>query len=111
MTNDFLQQIADYEIERSTALESGKPALMRLMNIAAGDTGQCIVVRNFLLGLYNGSRFKFNLNKLRGLDKTLFDDCMAVLTMDCRATVKEVHQYISNGSDIFENWAKTHEPE
>jgi hypothetical protein len=58
------------------------------------------------LGLYNGYHFPFNLVKFRGLDKVLFEDCMAVLTLDARATVQEIHLYLNNGGKVFERWAK-----
>ncbi len=103
--NDFFQQIFDLEAERQAVTEAGIPALMRLATVAERDTGQADTVRSFLLGLYNGYRFPFNLVRLRGLDKSLFDDCIAVLTLDARATAKEVHQYLREGGELFERWA------
>ena len=103
--NDFFQQILDTQDERETATAAGIPALMRLTNIAERDTGQAGTVRDFLLGLYNGYRFPFNLIRLRGLDKALFDDCMAVLTLDARVTAQEIHHYLDNGGELFERWA------
>lgn len=104
--NDFLSQILDLDSERQAATDAGIPALIRLASIAERDSGQADTVRSFLLGLYNGYRFPFNLIRLRGLDKALFDDCMAVLTLDARATAKEVHQYLDNGGERFERWAQ-----
>jgi hypothetical protein len=103
--NNFLQQIRDLETERQAVTEAGNPALFRLAKIADGDTGQAATVRRFLLGLYNGYRFPFNLITLRGLDKALFDDCMDVLKLDARATRQEVHQYFDNGGELFERFA------
>ncbi len=103
---DFIQQIRDQEIERDNAIQNGLPALRRLVTIAQGDTGQCEKVRNLLLGLYNGHAFPFDLTQFRGLDKNIYDDCMAVVHMDARATVKEVHQYMDNGSKLFRSWAE-----
>ncbi|WAR43874.1 DUF7673 family protein [Methylomonas rapida] len=102
----FFQEILAHDQERKAATETGIPALIRLANVAKRDTGQSKTVRLFLLGLYNGYRFPFNLITLRSLDKELFDDCMAVLTLDARATAKEVHQYLSNGGELFEHWAQ-----
>ncbi|MEI8572222.1 hypothetical protein U737_09645 [Methylomonas sp. LW13] len=104
--NDFLSQILDLDRERQAATDAGIPALIRLAAIADRDTGQADTVRSFLLGLWNGYRFPFNLVRLRGLDKGLFDDCMAVLTLDARATAKEVHHYLDNGDELFERWAQ-----
>lgn len=103
--NSFLDQIVTFESERKTAIEAGKPALIRLANIATGDTGQAGTVRRFLLGLYNGHRWPFDLTTLRGLDKDLFEDCIAVLTLDARATMKEVHCYFKNGGELFDRFA------
>jgi hypothetical protein len=103
--SDFLQQIRNLEIERQAVTEAGIPALLRLAEIAEGDTGQAATVRRFLLGLYNGYRFPFNLITLRGLDKVLFDDCLAVLKLDARATRQEVHHYVDNGGELFERFA------
>ena len=103
--DSFLNEILMHDAEIEETTNAGIPALHRLVAIAKGDTGQCSRVRLFLLGLYNGHRFPFDLTQLRGLDKPIFDDCMAVLTMDARATQQEVHQYIENGSELFERWA------
>lgn len=103
--NDFFQQILDAQAERKTAIEAGIPALIRLADIAERDTGQANTVRSFLLSLYNGYRFPFNLTRLRGLDKALFDDCMAALTLDARATAQEIHHYLDDGGERFERWA------
>jgi hypothetical protein len=87
----------------------GEAALRRLLPIAQGHSGQCLHVAAFLLGLYNGRRFPFDLTDLRCLDRAIFDDCMTVLRMDY-APVREVHTYFDNGGDeghkIFEGLAK-----
>lgn len=102
----FIQQILEADAEREAATAAGIPALIRLADIADRDSGQANTVRRFLLGLYNGYRFPFNLIELRGLDKALFDDCMAVLTLDARATAKEIHHYLDDGGERFERWAQ-----
>jgi len=103
---DFLNQISNFQIERKAVLGLGIPALHRLAKIAQRDTGQAVTVRLFLLGLYNGYRFPFDLTNFRVLDSDLFTDCMVLLTMDARATVQEIHQYLENGSELFEDWAQ-----
>ncbi|WP_446810296.1 DUF7673 family protein [Methylomonas sp. 2BW1-5-20] len=104
--DDFFRQMAALDAERETVTAAGLPALTRLAAIANRDTGQAGTVRAFLLGLYNGHRFPFNLVTLRGLDKNLFDDCMAVLALDARATAKEIHCYLDNGDECFQRWAQ-----
>ncbi len=104
--SEFMAQISAHDIERETVLSAGIPALQRLASIAQRDSGQASTVRLFLLGLYNSYRFPFKLTDLRGLDRELFNDCMDVLTLDARATVKEVHQYFANGGELFEQFAE-----
>ncbi|MFN4266371.1 MAG: hypothetical protein ACK4F8_11575 [Aquabacterium sp.] len=83
--------------------EQGFEALQRLYLLATDfnhDHG--IVAARFLLGLYNGYRFPFDLTDLRLLEPTTFQDAMAVLVMDARLTRKEVHNYFSEGGKKFE---------
>lgn len=97
---ELAQMLADQERDQRQRLETGLPALGRLVEVARRDTGQARVCGRFLLGLYNGSYYRFNLNDLRGLDTELLDDCLAVLSMDARP-VKEVHQLLPNGEAVF----------
>lgn len=83
----------------------GEAALRRLLPIAQRDTGQSSVVARFLLNLYNGSRFPFDMADFRRLDYEVYDDCMAVLKMDSQPQ-KEVHRYFENGGAIWEGLAK-----
>lgn len=86
-------------------LTPGVAALQRLLNIAQGHSGQCKYVAEFLLGLYNGNRFKFDLTDFRCLDTAIFVDCLEVLKMD-HCPVREVHLYFQNGGKIWEQLAK-----
>ena len=79
-------------------------ALARLLPIALRDTGQSGVVAKFLLGLYNGPRFPFDLTELRRLDHKIFLDCVTVLMRDSIGG-KEVHLYFENGDKIWEQLA------
>ena len=83
--------------------EQGFEALQRLYLLATDfhhDHG--VVAARFLLGLYNGYRFPFDLTDLRLLDAASFQDAMAVLVMDARLTRKEVHNYFAEGGKKFE---------
>jgi hypothetical protein len=75
------------------------------LNIARGHSGQCRYVAGFLLGLYNGERFKFDLTDFRCLDREIFDDCLEVLKLD-HSPVQEVHCYFKDGGRIWEDLAK-----
>ncbi|WP_084217404.1 DUF7673 family protein [Xenophilus azovorans] len=92
--------------QRQAIEEAGFEALQRLYVIALRDSGQCRFVARFLLGLYNGLRFPFDLTDLRGLDQAIFEDCMAALRMDARLTAREVHTYFEDGHNKFEELAK-----
>jgi hypothetical protein len=82
----------------------GNAALERLLPIAARDHGQAVRVQRFLLGLYNGSNFPFDLNELRGLDLALMEDCLAVLAMDMDGPAVEIHR--RPGAGIVARWAE-----
>lgn len=86
-------------------LAPGVAALQRLLHIAQGHSGQCKYVAGFLLGLYNGDRFKFDLTDFRCVDTAIFNDCLEVLKMD-HAPVREVHLYFKDGDKIWEQLAK-----
>jgi hypothetical protein len=86
-------------------LSPGVAALARLLNITRGHSGQCRIVAEFLLSLYNGNRFKFDLTDFRCLDHKIFVDCLEVLKLDY-CPVQEVHLYFKGGSRIWEQLAK-----
>lgn len=65
-------------------------ALYALWQMAQRDHGGARVAGRFLLGLYNGGRFPFDLTDLRLLDEVRFHQCLEVLRMD-HAPWAEVH--------------------
>lgn len=101
----FLAEMRAARTARAEIREQAVPALLRLFSIAKGDSGQCGHVAAFLLSLYNGSRFTFDLTDFRSLDREIFDDCMLVLKMDAMPE-QEVHCYIKDGQKQFEELAK-----
>lgn len=102
----FAAEQARREAQRPAIQAEGEAALARLFKLASqSDTGQAGVLAAFLLGLYNGRRFRFDLTDLRRLDWRLHDDCMAVLRMD-GSPAQEVHMYCENGSWAFEKMAR-----
>lgn len=80
-------------------------ALSRLLAVAQQPTGQSKVVARFLMSLYNGNRFPFDLTDFRCLDMDIFKDCMTVLIQDYQPK-REVHRYFSSGGDIWEAMAE-----
>lgn len=93
-------------MDRDIIETRGAAALQRLFAVAHRDSGQCRYTACFLLGLYNGRRFPFDLTDLRAIDDALFNDCMTVLRMDARLTRQEVHLYVEGGGKAFEQLAK-----
>lgn len=89
--------------------KAGEAALHELLPVAFSDTGQSGVVAKFLLGVYNGKRFPFDLSEFRRLDRELFEKCQAVLAMDFQPK-REVHEYVADGGRIFESLAATWYP-
>lgn len=89
----------------TTTLPPDVDALARLLEIARNHSGQCRVVAGFLLSLYNGTRFKFDLTDFRLLDTAIFKDCLEVMKMD-HCPAREVHTYFKNGGAIWEDLAK-----
>ena len=83
----------------------GVSALGRLVAVAKGSSGQCRYVTLFLLSLYNGSRFPLDPTDFRAIDSALFEDCMDVLRMDAYVTRQEIHSYIEDGGQLFEQLA------
>lgn len=88
---------------RKTREEPGESALRRLVAIGGGDSGQCVRIRHFLLGLYNGPDNPFDLTELRALDHAIQEDCLAVLAMDMDGPSVEVHQ--RPGGSAIADWA------
>ena len=84
----------------------GVEALRVLWDVANGHSGQCRFIAAFLLGLYNGARFPFDLTDLRCIDSALYEHCGAVLHMDARVCEREIHLYFEDGGAKFEQLAK-----
>jgi len=110
MAWDFINKRETIITQQQKAIATGVPALERLMEIAERNaSGQARYISLFLLGLYNGPRFPFDLTNLRAIDGSLQDDCLAVLEMDAKACLQEVHEYFTNGDIRFEKFAKRFE--
>ena len=109
LMDEHLRERAEAEAKLPAIRAAGLEALKRLLPIAQGNSGQCRHVAAFLLGLYNGMRFKFDLTDFRALDRKIFNDCMAVMAMDYHPA-QEVHTYFDQGGDeghkIWEGLAK-----
>jgi len=103
---EALAEQARYVAERPKIEAEGEAALRRLFDIAHGHSGRCKIIAKFLLGCYNGDRFRFDLTDFRCLDTKQFKDCIAVLKMDAQPK-REVHTFFPNGGKRFEELAKS----
>jgi len=102
---EYGRRLQAFRDARPAVVVNGRRALARLVAVTEGDSIQCRRVASFLLGLYNGTRFPFDLTDLRGLDFDLFDDCLDVLRMDV-SPEQELHQYVDGGGERFEAMAR-----
>jgi hypothetical protein len=80
-------------------------AANRLWHVANGTAGQGRTVARFLLGLYNGSRFPFDLTDFRFLDFRIFKECLLVLEMDFNPA-QEIHNFLGVPELKFEELAE-----
>ncbi|WP_051242623.1 DUF7673 family protein [Azohydromonas australica] len=87
--------------------QTGVEALRRLFEVAKGSSAQCGRVARFLLGLYNGARFPFELTQLRSVEEAVLEDAVRVLRMDASLVGREVHEYLAHGGPEFERLAET----
>lgn len=91
-----------------------REAALRLYRLVktCPDTGGGIRAAKFLLGLYNGPRFPFDLTDMRSFDEGIFHAAMTVLRMDATRTWCEIHVLLNatlgpgaNTGAEFEHWA------
>jgi hypothetical protein len=99
--------LAHYSAEQLAALKQLYDLARRHPGTGGGRRAM-----KFLLGLYNGPRFPFDLTDLRCFDRADFEAAMTVLRMDAQRTYAEVHSLLdaihadtaSTGAE-FEHWA------
>ncbi|GAA0408219.1 hypothetical protein GCM10008969_33700 [Pseudomonas veronii subsp. inensis] len=95
-----LTQIWAYQHQRPVIIRAGTQALHRLIPVALSRTATGKTVGRFLLGLYDGAAFRFDLKQLHQLGVREFEDCLQVLEMDYMPEV-EVHQRIDEGEHVW----------
>ena len=100
-----IHEANEYQRTIAKTREEGLCALKRLLPIAQGYGGQARIVTAFLLGLYNGRRFPFDLTDFRSLDYRIFCDCLLLLRMDYQPQ-REIHEHIKNGGQLLEKLAE-----
>jgi hypothetical protein len=70
-------------------------ALKRVWDMAQGEHGGAYVCAKFLLGLFNGDFYPFDLTELRRLDDEMLEACITVLRMDA-TPVQEIHHHLND---------------
>jgi hypothetical protein len=83
----------------SAPTEQQLQALLELWKLAQHDHGGANVAVKFLLGLYNGQRFPFDLTELRRLDAHNMGCALQVLALDWSPSV-EVHVHLSRLTNL-----------
>ena len=89
-----------YEQRRPAIVIEGTRALNRLIPTALSYTAQGQAIGRFLLGIYDGAEYRFELPQLYRLELRRFEDCLRVLNMDYTPEV-EVHERVEGGGDIW----------
>jgi hypothetical protein len=98
-----LIDVEDYSRERAAKQEQHKQALTKVLRMALDDCGGSRVCRDFLLSLYNGHAYPFDMNGLRSLDGGLYAACITIMNVDCRPQPPvEIHEWFANGNKIFD---------
>jgi len=77
-------------------------SLNMLIDLAQVGTGGSRVASQFLCNIYNANRMQFNPRDFGNLSFNYWNDAMNVLKLD-RLNYVEIHHYVENGRDIFEN--------
>lgn len=96
-----LTQIWAYQARRPIIISTGIQALHRLIPVALDRTATSKIVGRFLLGLYDGATFRFDLKHLNSLGVREFEDCLRLLEMDYLPEV-EVHERIDHGDSVWQ---------
>ena len=82
-----------------------KQRIYRLLPIARGDTGGSSRVAQFLLSLWNGNRYRVDLQDLLYIDDDIFQDMVQVLN-DLHQTNTQLDTYLVENDikPVIENW-------
>lgn len=88
------------EKEHQLAME----ALVRLVEVALGYSGQSYHLKRFLLGIYNPEVWPFELNRLKCLDESLAHDCLRVLSYNTFKASREMHEFLEGGDSLLKDF-------
>lgn len=83
--------------------EDHKNALTKVLRMALDDCGGSRVCRDFLLSMYNGHAYPFDMNGMCNLDGGLYAACITIMNINCRPNPPyEIHNWFTNGDEIFD---------
>ncbi len=86
-----------------------KQRIYQLLPIARGDTGGSSRVAQFLLSLWNGNRYRVDLQDLLYIDDDIFQDMVQVLN-DLYQTNTQLDTYLNEGDikPVIESWGNVY---
>lgn len=99
--NDFYNSAEHLKIYEKIAHDSGVPALKRLYEFSQGSSKESNIVGLFLMSLYDGRRFPFNLQLLKELSPSNLTACIAVIHLEYNAR-QEIYEYLALSIKDFE---------
>lgn len=103
LSQALAQVINETRQRQLEAEKEGLAALEHLIHVAQGHSGQSHHLRRLLLGLYNGYRWPFEMQRLRGLDPDLQDAALAVIWM-ATYSGHEIHTFIEGGDALLKRF-------
>ncbi|WP_348826807.1 hypothetical protein [Halomonas sp. RT37] len=90
--------------QRLARVEKLRPtALLRLVAVAQGDSGQSHHCRRILLAIYNGPEWPLELTRLRVIDRDLQDAALVVIEW-ATYTGRELHEYLDDGDRLMQRF-------
>ncbi|TDB02090.1 DUF7673 family protein [Halomonas marinisediminis] len=100
LSQALAQVMNETRLRQLEAEQQGLAALEYLIHAAQGHSGQSHHLRRLLLGLYNGYRWPFEMQRLRGLDVDLQEAALAVIQM-ATYSGHEIHTFVEDGDALL----------
>lgn len=103
LSQALAQVMNETRLRQLEAEQQGLAALEHLIHVAQGHSGQSHHLRRLLLGLYNGYRWPFEMQRLRGLDMDLQEAALAVIQM-ATYSGHEIHTFVEDGDALLKRF-------
>lgn len=103
LSQALAQVMNETRLRQLEAEQQGLAALEHLIHVAQGHSGQSHHLRRLLLGLYNGYRWPFEMQRLRGLDVDLQEAALAVIQM-ATYSGHEIHTFVEGGDALLKRF-------